>query len=55
LKVWRGYGDACELSMEKHTLVLKARWRPACWRFDHWPERGAAGMLGQSAPGALHL
>jgi len=25
LKVWRGYEDACELSMKKHTLVLKAR------------------------------
>ncbi|MBI6978389.1 MULTISPECIES: hypothetical protein [Pseudomonas] len=28
LKVWRGYEDACELSMKKHTLVLKARWSP---------------------------
>ncbi|MBC2380585.1 hypothetical protein HF209_06485 [Pseudomonas sp. WS 5096] len=55
LKVWRGYEDACELSMKKHTLVLKARWSAACWRFDRWLQRGAAGMLGQSALGALHL
>ncbi|MPR00787.1 hypothetical protein F0169_01090 [Pseudomonas sp. MAFF 212408] len=28
LKVWRGYEDACKLSMEKHTLVLKSHWSP---------------------------
>ncbi|RMT83627.1 hypothetical protein ALP39_04861 [Pseudomonas marginalis pv. marginalis] len=28
LKVWRGYEDARELSIKKHTLVLKAHWRP---------------------------
>lgn len=50
LKVWRGYGDACDLSMKKHTLVLKARWSPpagglitgsnvsasVCWGIRAW-------------------